>query len=85
MTSTGIVRKLDRVGRVVIPHEILGYLGIKVHDFIDISIDNSNVVLHKFEPGCVFCGSHRVTSGHKGKFICRDCRIQIHSIAQNVY
>ena len=55
MKSTGIVRKVDELGRVVIPIELRNKLDIKVKDPIEIFVDGSSIVLKKYEPNCIFC------------------------------
>ena len=56
MKSTGIIRRVDELGRVVIPIELRNKFGIAEKDPIEIYVDGSNIVLKKFEPNCIFCG-----------------------------
>ena len=55
MKSTGIVRKLDELGRIVIPKEIRNKLNIEQKDSIEIYTDGNSIVLKKFESNCIFC------------------------------
>ncbi len=57
MKATGIVRKVDELGRVVLPIELRNKFDIKVKDPIEIFVDGSSIVLKKYEPNCVFCGN----------------------------
>ena len=57
MKSTGIVRRVDELGRVVIPIELRNKFDIKEKDPIEIYVDGSSIVLKKYEPNCIFCGS----------------------------
>ena len=57
MKSTGIVRRMDELGRVVIPIELRNKLKIVEKDPMEIFVDGSSIVLKKFEENCVFCGS----------------------------
>ena len=57
MKSTGIVRKVDELGRVVLPIELRRTLNISYKDSLEIFTDNNMVVLRKYEPSCIFCGS----------------------------
>ncbi|POO88702.1 AbrB family transcriptional regulator, partial [Clostridium sp. 2-1] len=57
MKSSGIVRNLDNLGRVVIPKEIRKVLGINEGDPIEIAKVNNDIVLRKYSKGCIFCGS----------------------------
>jgi transcriptional pleiotropic regulator of transition state genes len=72
--STGIVRRMDSLGRVVIPMEIRKVLDISTNDAIEIELINSSVVLKKYnENRCMFCSSDKDTMIFKDKNICRDC------------
>lgn len=73
MKSTGIVRKVDELGRIVIPVELRRTLGIEERDSIEILVDGDRVVLKKHEPACIFCGSTDDVVIYKGKRICKDC------------
>ena len=57
MKATGIIRRVDELGRVVIPIEIRNQFNIVEKDQIEIYVDNSSIVLRKYEPNCVFCGN----------------------------
>ncbi len=73
MKSTGIVRKVDELGRVVIPIELRRTLGIDVKDALEIYVDNEKIVLKKYEPACVFCGSASDVILYKNKMVCCSC------------
>ncbi len=73
MKSTGIVRKVDELGRVVIPIELRNKLGIAEKDPIEIYVEGSNIILRKFEPNCIFCGRSKNLSEYKDKLICDKC------------
>ena len=73
MKSTGIVRKVDELGRIVLPIEIRRTLDIAERDEIEIYMDNDRIVLQKFEPSCVFCSSSYALVNYRGKNVCRDC------------
>ena len=77
MKSTGIVRRVDELGRVVIPMELRNKLGIAVKDPIEIFVDGSNIVLKKYEQNCIFCGSTKDLLEYKGRLICDKCADQI--------
>ena len=67
MKSTGIVRRVDELGRVVIPIELRNKFGIAEKDPIEIYVDGSSIILKKYEPNCVFCGSSKKLMDYKGK------------------
>lgn len=73
MKSTGIVRRVDELGRVVIPIEIRNQFGIAEKDPIEIYVDGSNIVLKKYEESCIFCGNTKNLSEYKNKLICDKC------------
>lgn len=79
MKSTGIVRKLDELGRVVIPIELRRTLDIKVKDPLEIFVDDDKVILKKFSPSCIFCGESKDIFDFKGKKVCPDCSNEIHN------
>ena len=55
--STGIVRKVDELGRVVLPIELRRTLNIDIKDSLEIYVENDSIILRKYEPSCIFCGS----------------------------
>ena len=73
LKSTGIVRKVDELGRVVIPIELRRTLGIHEKDALEIYVDNEKIILKKYEPACVFCGNAEGVSLFKGKKVCSSC------------
>ncbi|ADL11602.1 AbrB/MazE/SpoVT family DNA-binding domain-containing protein [Acetohalobium arabaticum] len=73
MKSTGIVRKVDELGRVVIPVELRRTLEIEEKDSLEIYVDGESIILKKYEPACVFCGEAGNTTNFKGKTICYKC------------
>lgn len=73
MKSTGIVRKVDELGRIVLPIELRRTLDIAEKDALEIYVDGNNVVLRKYQPACVFCGDAREVKTFHGKNICANC------------
>jgi len=73
MKSTGIVRKVDELGRIVLPIELRRTLDIEVKDALEIYVDGSQIVLKKYEPACVFCGNAKNVIHYKNKNVCKDC------------
>lgn len=73
MKATGIVRKVDELGRVVLPVELRRTLSIEEKDSLEIFVDEETIVLKKYEPACVFCGNAKDVIVYKGKNICREC------------
>lgn len=73
MKSTGIVRKVDELGRVVLPKELREVLDIDVRDPLEIYSEDEFIIFKKYAPGCVFCGSMNHTKRFKEKIICEKC------------
>ena len=73
LKPTGIVRKMDELGRVVIPMEIRNQFKIVEKDPIEIFVDGSSIILRKYEPNCVFCGSTKDLNEYNDKLICSKC------------
>lgn len=83
MKSTGIVRRMDELGRVVIPIEIRNQFNIVEKDPIEIFVDGSSIVLKKFEPNCIFCGGTKNLMEYKNKLICENCSKKISNSIPN--
>lgn len=79
LKSTGIVRKVDELGRVVIPIELRRTLNIAEKDALEIYVDGEHIILKKYEPACIFCGNARDVVNYKGKNICPDCAQELKS------
>lgn len=73
MKSTGIIRKVDELGRIVLPVELRRTLDIAERDELEIFLENDRIVLQKFEPACIFCGSSHELVTYQGKNVCRGC------------
>ncbi|MHB8156681.1 MAG: AbrB/MazE/SpoVT family DNA-binding domain-containing protein [Desulfocucumaceae bacterium] len=71
--STGIVRKVDELGRVVIPIELRRTMGIDEKDALEIYVDSEKIILKKYEPACIFCGSADGVEAYKNKRVCKEC------------
>lgn len=77
MKSTGVVRKVDELGRIVLPIEIRKSLDINVKDPVEIFVDNERIVLQKYYPACIFCGNADDIVFFNGKRICSACLEEI--------
>ena len=73
MTSTGIVRKVDELGRIVLPIELRRTLEIAERDSLEIYVEGSTIILKKYEPACIFCGDAKDVVNYKGRNICKKC------------
>ena len=73
MRATGIVRKVDELGRIVLPIELRRTMGIKVKDPVEIFVEGDQIILAKHETGCLFCGETENVLTFKNKTLCRKC------------
>jgi transcriptional pleiotropic regulator of transition state genes len=73
MKPTCMVRKVDDLGRIVIPKEIRKSFGIEDQDPLEIFVDGEFIVLKKYEPACCFCGEARDMVNFSGKLVCKSC------------
>lgn len=80
MKETGIIRKIDEVGRLVIPIEIRKKLDIDFFDEVEIFVDKDSVVIKKYEENCLFCGKNKNLVFYKEKTICNKCLKEIKNI-----
>ncbi|MBQ8372344.1 MAG: AbrB/MazE/SpoVT family DNA-binding domain-containing protein [Clostridia bacterium] len=77
MKSTGIVRNVDELGRIVIPKEMRKKMDIASGDPVEIYVDGDKIILTKYAPNCYFCGSTADVTEFKDKKICKGCLAEI--------
>lgn len=73
MKSTGIVRNIDELGRIVVPKEMRKKMDIANSDPVEIYVDGDKIILTKYQPSCIFCGSEDEVIEFKGKKLCALC------------
>lgn len=73
MKSTGIVRKVDELGRIVLPIEMRRTLDIAEKDTLEVYVEGDSIILRKYQDACVFCDSVRDLINYKGRYVCPDC------------
>ncbi len=71
--ATGVVRQVDELGRVVLPIELRRTLLIAEKDPLEIFVDEDQIILKKYQPGCMFCGSASNTTKIKDNIVCHEC------------
>ena len=79
MKAKGIVRRLDDLGRIVLPIEMRRSFDLAEHDRVEICAQDDTIILRKYEPNCIFCGGDRDLKEYRGKQICAKCA---HSIGK---
>lgn len=77
MKATGIVRRVDRLGRIVLPVELRDRLSIGHGTRVEIYRDGKTLVIARLQEACIFCGSSDSLHGHDGKMICQECAAKI--------
>lgn len=70
--ATGIVRRVDELGRIVLP--------VELRRTLDIYVDGASIVLRKFRPNCIFCNSSRGVSEFRGKNVCQKCLKELQAV-----
>ena len=73
MKSTGIVRNIDELGRIVIPKDLRKKMDIESSDPIEIYGEGDKIILQKYKNACTFCGSSDSLIAFKGKNLCAEC------------
>lgn len=73
MKSLGIVRKIDNLGRIVLPIELRHSLDIKEGDSLEFFTEENRIVLKKYQPACIYCGDARDILTFRGHNICSNC------------
>lgn len=73
MKSTGMVRPVDELGRIVLPKELRRSLDINPRDSVEIFTDGDRIILQKYQPACIFCGNADRVVYYEGKRICTEC------------
>ena len=77
MKATGMIHKIDELGRIVIPKKIRTSLDVKTDDPMEIYVEEDKIILKKHEERCVFCGTVGNLLDFKGKKICDGCKDEL--------
>lgn len=80
MKSTGIVRKVDELGRIVLPIELRKVLHIDVRDSLEIFVDENKIILKKYEPADIFTGDMRDLVEYKGKKVSKATILELYKL-----
>ena len=73
MKLTGVVRRIDELGRITLPMELRRNFDLAEKDALEIYVESDKIILKKYEPSCIFCGEAKDVINYKGKIICRKC------------
>ena len=77
MKSTGVVRRLDTLGRIVLPIELRRTLDSNFKDMVEMFVEDDRIILKKYHPACIFCGDARDVVSYKGKLVCKACMAEL--------
>jgi transcriptional pleiotropic regulator of transition state genes len=84
MKSTGMTRRIDELGRIVLPAELRRNLGLDERAELEISVEGVNIVLKKVSRHCIFCGGEKMLAEYKNEQVCSSCIKGISSILQEL-
>lgn len=79
MKSTGVVRKIDELGRIVLPMSLRTTFDIKEKDSLEIFTEGNKIILQKYQPSCIFCNNADEVVLFEGKRLCKACIEKIKS------
>lgn len=83
MKTTGMVRPVDNLGRVVIPREIRKQFDVENGiDSFEIFVDDDKIILRKYQPGCIFCGEMEGIVTYNGHVVCKACANKLSEMAK---
>ena len=86
MKATGIVRQVDKLGRIVVPMEIRKKFDIiDDQDSFEIFVEEDKIILKKYQPGCLFCGETENTVTLKGHVVCKECSKKLAELSRDDY
>jgi len=77
MKYTGVVRRIDDLGRIVLPVELRRTMELDNGDSLEIFVEDNKIILKKYQPACIFCGDAREIGVFKGRNVCRSCAKEI--------
>jgi transcriptional pleiotropic regulator of transition state genes len=80
MKSTGITRKIDELGRIVLPIELRRTLDIGERDAMEIFVEEDRIILRKYKQACIFCGNDSDIKEFKGKYVCEACSLSVKQV-----
>ena len=80
MKSTGIVRKVDELGRIVLPVECRRVMEIEDKDALEVFVEDNTIILKKYEPACIFCGDAANVVSYMDKKVCKNCIAKLDKI-----
>jgi transcriptional pleiotropic regulator of transition state genes len=84
MKALGIVRTIDKLGRIVLPADLRKSMDYAIDEPLEIFVEDDKVILKKYNPTCLFCGSGENTVKYKDKLVCAECAKKLSALAEYV-
>lgn len=84
MKSTGIVRQIDPLGRIVLPRDLRKSLNLNDHDSVEFFLEGNTIVIKKYLPTCIFCGNAENLVSFKGKCVCPSCAKKLQILTEDM-
>lgn len=81
MKALGIVRTVDRLGRLVLPADLRKTMDYGIDEPLEIFVEDDKIILKKYNPSCLFCGSNENTVKYKDKLVCVECAKKLSELA----
>ena len=75
--GNGMIRRVDELGRVVLPIELRRELDIAERDLVEVRLEGEEILIRKSTAKCVFCGRESELLTFRGRYVCRPCRMQL--------
>ena len=85
MKSTGIVRPVDSLGRVVLPIELRRILDIDKDTSLEVYVDEDRIILKKYQPSCIFCDRMENVTTYQGYNVCKNCMTKLGNVAKELF
>jgi transcriptional pleiotropic regulator of transition state genes len=82
MKPAGVVRKVDQLGRIVLPKSLRKRYQMNEGDPVEILVQGDHIILERYRPKCVFCGNMKEVNDFKERYICADCLEQMHDLKE---
>jgi len=84
VASTGMARKLDDLGRIVLPAEIRRRFELSEGSYLEIQVEGDRIILSKVQDRCVFCGNADDLAMFRDRQVCRGCRAELAPVEQSI-
>lgn len=84
MKPAGVVRKVDQLGRIVLPKSLRKRYLMNEGDPVEILVQGDHIILERYRPKCVFCGNMVEVSEFKERHICGVCLAEMNELKARI-